>query len=172
MGSQLEAVAPPAWPARGGPRSSTAPPPPAGLRPGLRPACAGCPVAPGWLSCPFPCPPPPDPPTAAVLCTSGAQVCDLHPRLGAEPCGWEVSLSISPHGPELPTHSGLWLRTPTVGVVTTRRTAQVEGPDARGEHRQLEMGRTDPALGRVTRLRFGVSAPTSVRWGTESRLTG
>lgn len=86
MGSLLEAAVPflPGQPG-GGPRSSTVPPQPP-------PHCAGCPavavsfhprlrcflIPQQWLS----------------AATSGAQVCDLLPLSGAQPWGWEVSLSL------------------------------------------------------------------------------
>lgn len=70
-------------------------------------------------------------------------MCDLLPLSGAQPWGWEVSLSL-PFLPKVlssPTHSGLqlWLRGAlTVSVMTSEMTARMEGPDARDEYRQQE----------------------------------
>ena len=137
MGSQLEAPALPAWPARDGPRSCAAPP-----CPSLQPRPGGSPAVPGWVTCQFPFSLPSDPPTAARP--------PLVPRCAICSPAWAPSRGAGKcHSPFLPTvlssptRSGLQLCLRAHGVIATKTTAQAGGPDARGEHRQQEMERTD-----------------------------
>lgn len=96
------------------------------------------------MSCQFPFPPPPDPPTAAELRHRWCPGVRAAPPLGRPAVGLASvtsHFSLWRYAPHTFWAAPVAPGAPAASVMIAKMTAQAEGSDGRGEHRQLEMPR-------------------------------